>query len=327
MRLRIETKIVSGFLMLALLVGTIGYFNFNNIRRIDAAFSTMDEYHMPAFDSLNAMKTDALNIFSSTLKLEFAESEMNQSAQMREKSIKELTLIAEGKSRFGSALEKYRYMTDKYAAQNEKNIASAIEKKWAAFSAASDTFAGLKRRNAEKKEILDAKADLEDTKNSLLDTLDDAASYEEAIISESRDASGELVKNTLISTVLVLTITIIAALGSGLLISASITDPVKQLKDAADAVSRGNLDTKIKIDSGDEMEELADAFNKMVQDIRYSRELSEDRQKDLEDVRKQLEKDLKDVRKSGKLTERELWVINLKKKIRELEEELAKYEK
>ena len=58
------------------------------------------------------------------------------------------------------------------------------------------------------------------------------------------------------------------ALGSGLLISRSISIPLAQLRAAAAKIGKGNLDAEIKVTSKDEIGLLADSFEKMADDLK-----------------------------------------------------------
>ena len=65
-------------------------------------------------------------------------------------------------------------------------------------------------------------------------------------------------------------------------ISRSITSPVQKLKDAVALVARGDLTTEIRIQTKDEIGQLASAFDQMVKDLRHSDEVlreSEERYK------------------------------------------------
>ncbi len=64
-----------------------------------------------------------------------------------------------------------------------------------------------------------------------------------------------------------LIVTIVAIL-LGLLISRSISAPIIKLKDAMGRIGGGKLDTKIEINSGDEIGDLAMSFNRMVGDLK-----------------------------------------------------------
>jgi adenylate cyclase len=63
-------------------------------------------------------------------------------------------------------------------------------------------------------------------------------------------------------------IILLVALGFSFLLAKSITKPVKQLARAAKSIGTGDLDTKVRIQTGDEMENLGQAFNDMVKGLR-----------------------------------------------------------
>ena len=54
---------------------------------------------------------------------------------------------------------------------------------------------------------------------------------------------------------------------AGILLSSSISKPITRLKDAANEIGKGNLNTKIEIKSKDEIGDLAWSFNKMAGDL------------------------------------------------------------
>jgi len=65
----------------------------------------------------------------------------------------------------------------------------------------------------------------------------------------------------------VLTLTLIISF----LLGGSIVKPIKKLTGATKEIALGKLETKIEIRTGDEIEELADSFNRMTEDLRKSR--------------------------------------------------------
>lgn len=62
----------------------------------------------------------------------------------------------------------------------------------------------------------------------------------------------------------------------------TIVKPIIQFRDTANIFGKGNLDTKININSNDELGELAEAFNTMAEDLKKSREKLEEYNKILE---------------------------------------------
>ncbi|EHP85780.1 cache domain-containing protein [Methanotorris formicicus] len=75
---------------------------------------------------------------------------------------------------------------------------------------------------------------------------------------------------------------LLVAWGLALLISKSITKPIEKLKEGAEKISKGEYDCRVKVESNDELGELAMAFNKMAEEIRTTHEKLKKHAKELE---------------------------------------------
>ena len=62
----------------------------------------------------------------------------------------------------------------------------------------------------------------------------------------------------------------VIALVMGWRISRSISKPLSMLRQGAEVIASGNLDHRVRIETGDEIEELADGFNRMAQELQES---------------------------------------------------------
>lgn len=141
------------------------------------------------------------------------------------------------------------------------------------------------------------------------------------------------------------TLAIIVALVSlvSIFIAQTIVSPIKKLVKATRAVARGELKPEIKIKTGDEIEDLANSFNKMLKELSKTQTTLEDSAKvleikikarteelemerlSLEDKVKQrtkeLEERLEELERIHRLTVgRELKMIELKEEIQNLKE-------
>ncbi|MCC5608247.1 HAMP domain-containing protein [Nostoc sp. CHAB 5834] len=79
-------------------------------------------------------------------------------------------------------------------------------------------------------------------------------------------------KKNIVATSVISLVCGILALLVGYLISRSISKPIKQLQQAVLNLAEGKLDTRVSIRSQDEIGELATSFNKMADDLQYSRD-------------------------------------------------------
>ncbi len=83
----------------------------------------------------------------------------------------------------------------------------------------------------------------------------------------STDTARVLLQNRLIVAGAMIGAAVLALLVFYLITTRLILGPVRQLRDTAELVRAGNLDTRSEIHTGDEFEELAEAFNSMLTDL------------------------------------------------------------
>jgi nitrogen fixation/metabolism regulation signal transduction histidine kinase len=121
-------------------------------------------------------------------------------------------------------------------------------------------------------------------------------------------------------------VAVFVALIIGYFIAKNITNSVMKLKNFTDDIGRGKFDTKTEVKSKDEIGELSEAFDKMVQNLKRSREDVRNYTKELEKSKKELESKINELEQYKKLTVgRELKMVELKKKIEELEGRLTSF--
>ena len=148
------------------------------------------------------------------------------------------------------------------------------------------------------------------------------------IIEISHNKLNEAIINTqnitIVSRVSMLT-ALIFSLFLSLMLSRSITVPLRKLKEGAEKIGEGKLDTRIEIKSKDEFGELASSFNKMVEDLKKSTISINDSKGIIEERTSQLNAKIKELEIFNKLAVgRELKMIELKKRVKEMEEQLGK---
>ena len=95
---------------------------------------------------------------------------------------------------------------------------------------------------------------------------------------EIAQAKYELARNIAIPALVALALSILIGAISG----KQLASPIKRLASVAEEVSGGNLDTSITYDSRDEIGLLATTFNKMISDLRESRDALEEYNRNLE---------------------------------------------
>jgi sigma-B regulation protein RsbU (phosphoserine phosphatase) len=94
------------------------------------------------------------------------------------------------------------------------------------------------------------------TKNRIVDSAN--------LVSEHINRETEIIRNTFIGMFALLFVLILA---TSLLLSKRIVNPIMTLTKGAQAIGAGDLDSRVDVKSGDELEILANSFNKMATDL------------------------------------------------------------
>jgi HAMP domain-containing protein len=136
---------------------------------------------------------------------------------------------------------------------------------------------------------------------------------------------------------------------AGVWLSRHFVLPIRALREAVGFFTKGDLSHRVSIHTGDEMEQLADAFNSMAKELQQSRERLEEakevlevkvvaRTKELQDLNENLEEEVKrrtqEIHEKMKELERfqrvavgrELKMIELKNELKELHQESLPHE-
>ena len=111
-----------------------------------------------------------------------------------------------------------------------------------------------------------------------------------------RDATAEStaqinnqIRNTKITFVSLFVVLLIIVIALAFWLSRMITSPIKQLKQGSQIMGTGNLDYTVKLNTGDEIEDLANTFNKMAFDLKTHIETIRRTTAENERVQKELE--------------------------------------
>ena len=109
-------------------------------------------------------------------------------------------------------------------------------------------------------------------------------------------------KTYLISLLLVTLVIIFSATWFAFYIAKDITQPIYKLAKATEEISKGNLDMKIDLKSKDEVGILINSFNRMVDDLKKTRQDLLERQKFIEGIVNNINSGVISVNKDGKVT-------------------------
>lgn len=140
------------------------------------------------------------------------------------------------------------------------------------------------------------------------------------------------ITQTIIRTALGTVILLVLSIALVNLLILQITKPLAELEEGTKIVGKGNLGYRLKVKTGDEIEQLADEFNKMTERLNESMSKLEEAKESLEvkvhERTKELQKRIDELEKFHKVTVgRELKMMELKDEVERLKEELEKCQK
>jgi signal transduction histidine kinase len=256
--MRLKTKLISTFAIIAILIGTAGYAGSYQLSNLASAYYIENEQLLPALASLSEMK-ETLPI----IELEPSEYIQNPDPEHVEE-------LDEAEEHMNEALSNYGKVAGQVTAMDMKGDVDNL-------FMMSRAILTLKDNNAPQ-DVLDQEFGTLDDK---LDEFHDKLDSERVRITDELTLSVESLKNsiqfTYQLTIILSAIAAAIAIAVTYYLSHSISGPISRLKTAADQIGQGNyeVDTLVS-NSSDEIGELCIHFGKMKQDLKNKEKMQND---------------------------------------------------
>jgi signal transduction histidine kinase len=298
-RSRIGIKLILGFLIIASITASVGYFSLYYSQTVAEKFHELILQTLPTVDSLKEMKAAALQIETATNEYVFIQG-VNGNKYLQE--------INDQKSKFNNNLNKYEGLLNKYF-PDEKFLGLAIRNTGDLFIKDADKLVKIRQTvpfsatlpAMMHQQALTIKNEFEPDK--LFSALDNAISHEVVETANRTNAVDTAISNSTLVTISSITISVIFAISFGLYFSRYISGPISNLREAATQIGIGDYVAACKFLSkthrGDEIGKLSSQIEKMRQNIESMKtnldKLVDQRTKELEIKNQELferEKDL-----------------------------------
>lgn len=255
--LKIATKLLSGFILIALIAGAIGWIGITNIRKIDARSAEMYERITIPVSQLGSISTD------------FQRVRVNLGKVILEKD-------AQARQKYGDTIKELSAEITKNVEAVEKRATTPEEKALIKdFAETRTVFRPLIARIVElastgKESVAVALYNGEATtaaraENAAIDKLVD---YKVRAAKEAADRNAATSSAAVRFTLIVACLGVALAIGLGVFIAKAISAPVKRLAQVADRLALGDVAVEINVDSQDEVGMLAASFRNMAANIK-----------------------------------------------------------
>ena len=316
-KMKIKTKLIVSFVVTALLILIIALILIISYKKVNETFYELDEDIIPGAIAMGNMEGYTHEIKAIIFSYITKDNSLNF-----EKSGKECLLETIESLKVAAATHKAHEL---HIGIEEQKAAEELEFKVTKLSSAVLKMIELKDQGADIDTLLDSFSknvcphfrplvdQIKEHKAVHLQELEEAM----ANISQIQRLSNKII---LISCLVIL----ILALITYYCISSSITKPLSRLIKGTEMIGKGDIKHKIDIESSDEITELASAFNKMNANLAKSKkDLKKHNQvleKTVKERTRELQSKVQELERFNKLVvDRELKMIDLKKKIKELE--------
>ena len=290
--MKIGIKITIGFLAVVAIFAIFGYSIYLNEKSIEVVTSHFSDEIVIELNTLQELKSSSLTVLSTTMEIVLIMDERNFIEQQQQQQIEnELKIeekeILQGKRNFENAFDVLYDLA--HDDPFEADSTNKIKEKWNIFLSLSEELIKAKESGISGIEILELKEEFEVAETNLLKLIDDALEHEfdeviavGGIIDSSFSTNFQLILWGIVFVV-------IASIIIGLGISNSISKPITKLKRVANDLNKGLFDTKIVIESNDEIGEFSKAFDSVADTMKKNQELIKKQLVKLQTIDKQKE--------------------------------------
>lgn len=272
--LKISTKMVSGFVLVAIIATIVGAVGFYGMNQIMSGEKKIANESLPSIQNLEAINEATTSVLLGERGL------INRRMMDTDVRNAQYVYIEDAFKRADEGWNKYSSMSK---SPKEEELWNKLNSEWDEWKKKDEGVVSLSR---EKDKILATGIGVDDERIVKLDDEIFAVSLESrAKWLAVHDTIGELVNETrieaqkamedgqstynFVSVLLVVTLLVgvIVAIMLGLFISRMISKPVAELVDVSQMIAKGDLNVDVKINSKDEVGKLAEAFKEMAENI------------------------------------------------------------
>lgn len=262
--MKLKTKFVSVFFSVASLVALLGIVNIKTKSNVNKNFNNIIENTTPEIIALNQIKVASLKMMYEASNYALIQSELQQGAR---NSRLELNGKEEAE-KFEAAkeeLEKWLAKIKELAETPEKQeVYEQIAQKKAKLEQIEKSLIDGELRGATDNGILSKRQEFEAAEEELLKVVDQAIQANLEILEVENQEANASATTSLIINLFAVAAVMAISISLGLILAERITKPIRTIKEAATKIGQGNFDARVEINTQDELNILADAFNQMV---------------------------------------------------------------
>ena len=259
---KILFKLLIPFLFISILVSVVGLFGIDTALSISTKYDEVGEETLPVIKNLEDMRFLGLSIVTSTYKY-YSLTSINETSRLIDVERSNLKAEIEG---YDISFNNYEILVNKFF-PGEKEVLEEIRASAENLKRISHELIDMKEKGASRDQVLEKFEEFEEVEQDFLNDVDKAIEKEYEEFNEKNEDLLSIIADSGKKISIISFSTIFLGLVVGLIVARSISQPIDKLKNAAEEINKGNLDTRVDIRSDDEIGVFASTFNKMVCDL------------------------------------------------------------
>jgi len=256
LNMKITTKLISSFIIVALLAGIVGAVGMSNVTKIDenghVLYANMTVPLAEAADMAKLFQRIRVN--TRDMILEEEEDKIDEMYQNILTIVDELNVLSVS-------------FEEKALSQDMKDAFNAFMATRANFGSYLEEYYNLCINNQDAEAYVLIKGDMRVAADAEKNAIDLLVSMKVEDAEKKAITNDDLAKSSIQIMTILIVIAVITAIGLGIIISRIISRPINKILFAANEIADGNLAVEIELDTKDEVGLLAKAFNAMTKNI------------------------------------------------------------
>lgn len=256
--LKIATKLVMGFIIVALIAGIVGVVGILSIRDIQTMDADMYNNHTATMPDLaNVARTYQRERIG--LRDLYTEKDLSKRQEVINKFEEQEKIISDSMTRFEAGISDPRVRTN----------FDALSKALSDFDEFRDNVINLAKANNMNGVYTEM------TSTHARQIADDVQKYTDELMNlkteiakEAADANKAAATTATVTMLIVIVIAVIIAIIFGIFISRIISKPMNKMAEAANKLALGDVNVNVEVNTKDEVGSLAESFGKMITNIR-----------------------------------------------------------
>lgn len=272
--MHLRTKLIFGYLIVALGSFVATYFDHSTTKNIDHSFQSVAQETVPTIEALAEIKFAALRVVSSTSEYGFLNAERSVAlrsgspivdADAEGQELLELEFVAN--AQLNRAVAHYTTLVTAHG-HNDTALVSSLDTLSQTLLASSKTIIDAKQEGISGTEIIELKEAFEVEERQLIALLDEALAAEKQVLAERTEVVHHEIIQGNRQVLLASLITFGIAVVIGLYLSQVISRPIRRLQQAIERIGTRQNHIDIEVAHDDELGSLVRAFNQMAQETR-----------------------------------------------------------